>query len=309
VLGFAEEVPMSDSALYKQKLIKTFQGYQEQFESDEQIMVMGLDAATTGRLSITYYNEFFAHDFFERIIDWGETCKWYTCCFTEQKKPYYIVKTPMFRRIVEYAFGSEKGNYVEVNDKVLKEQTQRLLKCMLEKQRFPRDIMNAIVSRASTPLAYSRGNRERVLSVACATIVKFHYDRKKGEKDEMKLDLQNQDRSYLFGRLLAVYERIERKTYGEEDKKREPNAIRLQSAYVNHPMQTRMILEDAVRPYFSKLNYFEREKYRKLIGEITLNFRDEDQKHLNQKLGETYLLGYYLQRADFYKKKEEKENE
>jgi CRISPR-associated protein Csd1 len=74
-------------------------------------------------------------------------------------------------------------------------------------------------------------------------------------------------------------------------------------------MQTRMIIEDAIRPYFSKLEPLEREKYRKLIEEITLNFREEDQKCLNQKLGENYLLGYYLQRAEFYKKREEKKED
>jgi CRISPR-associated protein Csd1 len=158
--------------------------------------------------------------------------------------------------------------------------------------------MNALVLRASMPLAYSRGNRERVLSIACAVIVKYHYDREKGEKDAMKLNPDNRDRSYLFGRLLAVYEQIERSTY-DRGEGREPNAIRLQSAFVNHPMQTRMILEDAVRPYLAKLSPGKRADYRKLISDITLGFLEEDQSRLNQRLGETYLLGYYLQRAEF----------
>jgi CRISPR-associated protein Csd1 len=100
-------------------------------------------------------------------------------------------------------------------------------------------------------MAYSRTNRERVLSVACAAIVKYYSDWKKGEDYKMKLDVENQDRSYLFGRLLAIYEQIERRTY-ENGENREPNAIRLQAAYVNHPMQTRMVLEEAVNPYLQK---------------------------------------------------------
>jgi CRISPR-associated protein Csd1 len=304
MLDFEDEETVDDSALYKKKLIKTLQGYQKEFLPTDQIMVMGLDAATTGRLSITYYNEFFVNDFFDRIDYWGESCNWFFLKFTEQKKPYYTILTPTFRQIVECAFGSEKGNFIEANDKVLKEQTQRLIKCMLEKQNFPRDIMNALVTRASMPLAYSKGNRERMLSVSCAAIVKFHCDRKKGEKGSMKLDQENHDRSYLFGRLLAVYERVERSTY-ERGEGREPNAIRLQNAYVNHPMQTRMILEDAVRPYFQKLSSGSREYYRRLISEITVCFQDEDQGKMNQRLKESYLLGYYLQRAEFNKKKEE----
>jgi CRISPR-associated protein Csd1 len=52
-----------------------------------------------------------------------------------------------------------------------------------------------------------------------------------------------------------------------------------------------------------------RTHYRNLISEITISFREEDQLKLNQRLGETYLLGYYLQRAELYKKKEEKQEE
>ena len=122
----------------------------------------------------------------------------------------------------------------------------------------------------------------------------------------MKLDLENQDRSYLYGRLLAVCEKVERITY-DRGESRETNAIRLQSAFVNHPMQTWKILEGLLNPYFQKLRPAFREYYRELISSIAASFRDEDAMTLNQELKETYLLGYYLQRAELNKKKEEKE--
>ncbi len=123
----------------------------------------------------------------------------------------------------------------------------------------------------------------------------------------MKLNTDNQDRSYLFGRLLAVYESAERLTY-DKGEQREPNAVRLQAAYVNHPMQTLQTLQELMNPYFQKLYPGLREKYRDLIGEIIASFREEDEPLLNQGLQETYLLGYYLQRAELRKKKEGKEN-
>lgn len=305
-----EEGEMTDIP-YKKKLIKMFQGYRDQFEDTDAIIVMGLDAATTGRLSIVYYNEFFASDFWERIIDWGETCNWMFLKFSEQKKPYFKMETPSFRRIAECAFGREQGKFIEANDKVLKEQVQRLVKCMLEKQPIPKDIVYALTVRASTPLAYSSVNRERVLSTACAVIVKYNIDKgimKKGEHDVMKLDLENRDRSYLFGRLLAVLEKVERATY-EAGEGREPNAIRLQSAYVNHPLKTWMTLEEVLKPYFQKLKPGSREYYRRLISEITELFEEEDFTILNQGLKETYLLGYYLQRAELNKKKDNQKEE
>ncbi len=296
---------------YRKQLRKTFRGYQDQFEETDSIIVMGLEAATTGRLSVTYYHEQAAMDFLERIFYWGRTCNWQYLKFNEKKQPYYAVETPIFRRIVECAFGRENGNFIEASDKVLKEHTQRLLKCMLENQPVPYDIVHALAIRASTPMAYTRGNRERVLSTACALISKFYYEKNKqgqGEKEEMKLDLENHDRSYLFGRLLAVCEKVERITY-DRGESREPNAIRLQSAFVNHPMQSWKILEGLLIPYFQKLRPGSREYYKGLISSIVTSFRDEDAVALNQELKETYLLGYYLQRAELNKKKEEKEEE
>lgn len=297
---------------YRKKLLKTLQGYRDQFDDTDGVVIMGLDAATTGRLSITYYNELPASDYLERIQYWGETCNWF---YPTWKTPYDQIQTPTFRRIAECAFGREREQaqrkFIEANDKVLKEQIQRLVKCMLDRQPMPKDIVYALTVRASTPLAYSGENRERVLSTACAVIAKYYLDKgilKKGETDEMKLDLENRDRSYLFGRLLAVLEKVERDTY-EKEEKREPNAIRLQSAYVNHPLKTWMILEEMLKPYFQKLKPGSRMYYKNMMEEITGLFHEEDQAVLNQGLKETYLLGYYLQRAELYKKKDKKKEE
>lgn len=307
-LGLIEDEEILDTDIsYRKKLKKAFQGYQDQFEEMDSIIVMGLDAATTGRLSVTYYHELAASDFLANMIYWGQTCNWKYIKFNEKKQPYYTIHTPIFRRIVECAFGRERGNFIEVDDKVLKEQTQRLVKCMLERKQVPFDIIHALMLRASSPLAYTRGNRERVLSTACAMISKFHYEKtreRQEEKEKMKLDLENKDRSYLFGRLLAVCEMVERRTY-DRGETRDPNAIRLQSAYVNHPMQTWKILEGLLNPYFQKLRPGSREYYRGLVSGIVSSFREEDAGILNQGLKEDYLLGYYLQRAELNKKKEE----
>lgn len=293
------------SVSYRRNLMKTFQGYQEQFDETDSIIVLGLDAATKGRLSVTYYHELAASDFLERIRDWGETCNWFYLKFTAKSHPYYSVETPIFRRIAECAFGREKGKFIDVDDKVLKEQTQRLVKCMLEQQPIPYDMVRALTIRASTPMAYSGINRERVLSTACAVIRKYYYTKtERREEDDMKLNLENHDRSYLFGRLLAVCEKVERMTYDRAES-RDPNAIRLQSVYVNHPMQTWKILDGLLNPYFQKLKPGAREYYRKMISEIVLAFRDEDAERMNQELKETYLLGYYLQRAELNQTKKD----
>ena len=239
---------------------------------------------------------------------WGATCCWSFLQFKTGEKPSSKIQTPDFRRIVNCAYGSEKNKFIEADDKVLKLQTQRLLKCMLENLPVPYDMVHSLMLRASTPLAYSSFNREIVLSTACAMIHKYYTKNtlpEKGEDETMKLDYENTDRSYLFGRLLAVYEKIERITYGKGEG-RTPNAIRLQAAFVNHPFQTWKELDIIISPYIQKLNLGSQSFYKNIIEEIVFQFETDQPQLLNQSLSEMYLLGYYLQRAELNKKQEEK---
>lgn len=298
---------------YKRKLYKAFMGWKGQLEDSDDIVIMSLDAATTGRLSITYYNELMASDFYQRMEYWYDTFHWYFPKYKKGEKPSVEIKTPLTTRIVEYAFGVERetdssdtgNNYKSllVNDKVLKEETERLIECMIDRRPIPRNIVHALVNRASTPQAYSRSVHEQILSTACAAIKKEKKDYE-GKDESMELDKNNRNRSYLFGRLLAIAERVERSTY-QEGESREPNAMRLQTAFVNHPMHTWVILENALKPYFERLSVKSRIFYKNLIGEIFGQFREEDKEILNKALGEEYLLGYYLQRAELYGPKKE----
>lgn len=293
---------------YKKRLIKAINGFRDQLDNNDDIVVIGLDAATAGRISIVYYNALKSSDFYDRLTDWALTCCWYFIRFTSEKKPYISELTPLTKQIVRCAFGTERGVFLEVDDKVMKEQYQRILYCMLDKKPLPRDIMHAAVLRASTPLAYSLGNRERILSTACALIAKYHHDRPKGVSINMALDYENTDRSYLFGRLLAVLEKAERATFTNGET-REPNAIRLQSAYVNHPMSTWLILEDKLNPYFQRLNLGPRKYYKGIMEEIVAKLGTLfESGELNRPLGELYLIGYYLQRAALNQSKSKDEN-
>lgn len=291
---------------YKKRLIKTLNGYRGELDNNDDIVVIGLDAATTGRLSITYYNELKASDFYDRLTDWGKTCCWYFAKFTPVKKPYTTTLTPLTKQIILCAFGTEQGNFLETSDKVMREQSQRILHCMLDRQPLPRDIVHAVALRASMPQAYSYGNHERVLSTACALIAKYHNDRAEGVKMNMALDYESADRSYLFGRLLAVLEKAERSALGAET--REPNAIRLQSAYVNHPMSTWKTLETALNPYFQRMPPGSRKYYKDLISEIAEKIVATRQEELNRSLEESYLIGYYLQRSELNKPRNKDDN-
>ena len=289
---------------FNQNLYKAFMGYENSIDDCDDIVIIALDAATTGRLSITYYNELKASDFFYRLKNWAETCKWYMPLFTPEKKPYTKIQTPHTMRIAEYAFGSEQGGLIKVKDEVLKEQSQRILHCMLDCQPVPRDIVQALVLKASNPLAYTYWNRQRVLAYACALIYKYHND--KGERMTMILDEKNTNRSYLFGRLLALAEAFEDSVL---DDGRETNAVRLWSAFSNHPMQTWRILYEQLIPYMEKHKSYERKYFKNKVAEVNGLFTEEDfSNNMNKPLEDIYLLGYYHQRVEIYSKKTVNDN-
>ena len=124
----------------------------------------------------------------------------------------------------------------------------------------------------------------------------------------MALEVERRDRSYQYGRLLAVMEKVERDTFGSGES-REPNAIRLQSTFCQRPMQTAANLEMQLeRAYFPRLKPGSRIWYKNLMGQI-LEMLSLFPDELDKPLDGTYLLGYYLQRAALYAKKTDDEME
>lgn len=121
----------------------------------------------------------------------------------------------------------------------------------------------------------------------------------------MELNMESTDRSYLFGRILAVEDAIEqtvldRKKNGS-DSNRETNARRLWNAYVNHPMTTWQELKNLLLPYEAQLPAGSRVFYQKTLEEIVSRFEDADMSSLarsNRVLDPQYLLGFYLQRRE-----------
>ena len=125
----------------------------------------------------------------------------------------------------------------------------------------------------------------------------------------MALEPEKKDRSYQFGRLLAVMEKAERDTY-DSSEGREPNAIRLQSIFCQRPMSTADNLEKQLeRAYFPRLKPGSRIWYKNLMGQIMGIISEFPQEEWNKPLDNTYLMGYYLQRSALYTKKTDNEME
>ncbi len=276
----------ADPTQYRQQLLDALSGWKDNLPEQEGVVVAAFDAATTGRLAVTYYNELRSSDFLQRLYDWDETCCW-------ENGPFGI-QSPSLFQIAGYAFGTLRNGKVETDDRILGQQMQRLVACRIDRAHFPFDIQRALVEKASQLLLYEGDDRHRLLFTACAVTRKYHIDHFKEEWD-MGLDKDNTNRSYLFGRLLAIADAVESSTYTDEDR-RETNAMRMQKAFTLRPMSTWRMLEEKLKPYYRQLSPGLRVYYQKITQEITDNLSPSDDS-INQKLEDIYLLGYYHQRA------------
>ena len=288
---------------YKDSLQKVLNSKKAELKLTDGVVLAVFDAATTGRLSLTYYNELQAHDFLERLHDWDASCCW----------PHRFdgIKPPTLLQIVNCAFGTQRDKWLETDDRVLRQQMQRLIACRVDKALIGADIVKALTDRASRPMAYDHNIWENILFTACAVIRKYRTDRFK-EEWNMALEPEKKDRSYQFGRLLAVMEKAERDTY-DSGEDREPNALRLQSIFCQRPLTTAHNLEKQLeKAYFPRLlrkypNMYI--KYKNLMGQIMGIISEFPQEDWDKPLNATYLMGYYLQRSALYTKKTDNEME
>ncbi len=116
----------------------------------------------------------------------------------------------------------------------------------------------------------------------------------------MALDKDNSDRSYLFGRLLAIADVFERNALDSKES-RATNATRYMTAFSMHPERTWKTIQEAIQPYLvrqgARATY-----YTKMIDEVLSRFHFND--FCNEPLTGKYLLGFSSQRQELYQKKE-----
>jgi CRISPR-associated protein Csd1 len=285
-------------------------------DTKAEIIIMVLDAATPGRLSITYYRELNGTDFLDRIKGWHRTCNWLHTYklvpdgLNEKGEPKYkrfnFIGAPSPKDIAIIAFGdsriNSKTNKKELilKDSLLKSIVERLLPCIVDGAKLPYDIVSSSVNRASCPIWMEKWEWEKALSISCALVKKYRYDKFK-EEWLMSLDENQKGRSYLFGRLLAVAQQIEEYALNMSEEKRETNAERLMHQFKLHPYKTWGIINDKLRPYITRLG----SKGTSLIELMTKvnSMMTYDDFTSIRGLDDSYILGYYCQRQVFIDQK------
>ncbi len=306
-LPIGEEVQFADTyPAYRQFLSETIFGYRLQLKHDSKAMVMGLDSATTGRLSIVLYSELSGSGFLTNVENWHRCSSWLR--FNGKLKAT-VVNSFSLKDLIECAFGTEQGSFIKCKPKVMTDYMCRLIPCVTENRNIPKELVTALVNKASNPLAYSEYyNWQKVLEAACAMLRKARTEKTKNEEEKMMaLDLDNCERSYLFGRLLAVADKAESDSYDETDKnKRITNARRYWQRFSTRPSQTWKVIEERLIPYINKLEKGKAVYYQSLMNEIMRKFITDDYTS-SKRLEPSYLLAYHNQSQEFYKSKKNKE--
>lgn len=297
----AEEKKYADTyPKYKDQLKKSIFGYKNKLDKSSKAMVIGLDSATTGRLSIGFYSELQSSEFLDNIERWHDETAWFTY---NSKQHKFVFNSFELRNIINCAFGIERGKFIECNDPKLKtEYICRLVPCITEGRKIPKDVVRSLVNKAVFPLKYSNTyNWRNVLAIACGMIRKEKLENK--EECTMALDENCTDRSYLYGRLLAVADAAESRTYvvGE---KRTTNAKRYFNAFANRPCTTWNIIRAQLSPYLEKLDkmntsVYSDNYYANLINTITDKFSREDFAD-NSKLDPIFLHAYSCQIKELF---------
>lgn len=268
------------------RLKNAIRGYGKKLEPTEDIVVMGLDSATPGRMAITFYRELKGSEFLARIEAWHMKCAW-PQNFGKDRK---FVGAPAPRDIAEAAYGRR------LDDKLRKTAIERLLPCIVDGSPLPRDLVGSTTHRASNRMGFEdKWEWEKCLGIACALF--------KGNQPErnyqMTLETDRRTRDYLYGRLLAIAERMESVALGVADEKqRDTSAARMMQRFADHPYSTWRTIELALVPYKTRLRVSRApflSKMDKLLDEVMCAFNGEDFMEDASLSGE-FLLGYHCQR-------------
>ena len=307
---WSEEEEVSDgNPITAEKFYKALNGYGKKVDNTSNMILLAFDAATPGRLAMIENVTLDTARYLKNIEKWHNDCNWIHEKWKDEKRIQFWGMVGV-RDIADILFGIENKGKLSIVDgngkKLYAEVAKRLLPCIWYGSNIPYDYVNLAVVKASNPLTYKeRKNWERVLTLACSMVKKNEKDRNK-EEWNVALDKSAKDRSYLYGRLLAVADRIEYMTYDAKDNGRITNAKRYMSTFSQRPYETWKVIEENIQPYLAKLDVVKRKYYENLLSEIC-NLFDIDKFKENKKLDGLYLLGFHSQEYDLRFKKENSE--
>jgi CRISPR-associated protein Csd1 len=303
-------------ASFAARLRKVLGGYKAKLNPTDDIVLLALDSATPGRLSVTFYRELIWSEYLSRLERWQSEFSWLLrrsiVHDKDGKRTTTAIRQVSAPRPEEICFAAYGRR---VDEKLKRATIERILPCIADAAPMPRDLVESAVRRACNRAGMERWEWQTILGVACGLYKGYYVRYTKPEKRRsysMALDETISSRDYLYGRLLAVAEYAERSALDTAEEKRPTNAERLMQRFADHPCSTWLILEKQIAPYLRRLGANDKTsktcfRCKKLMQHICDLFASPDDFTSDTRLSGEFLLGYHCQMSAIYKKQSSSE--
>jgi CRISPR-associated protein Csd1 len=300
---------------YADKLKLHMQGYHQKLEANDTISIISIDSATPGRMGVTYYRESMPADYLNDISAWHNDFAW-----PQRVKKETILKGGKTKDVTSWPIKAPSpysilnavyGDVLKSSKPLAKQLYQRLLPCLLERVNIPLDIQKLAFNQACKTSNKEYWEWERNIGVACSLYKGYsirHSDQNKRRDFSMALDTTITSRDYLYGRLLALAEKLESTALFASGAKRPTTANRLMQRFADRPYSTWLTIYKQLDPYIRQLsssrdgflNNIQNE-----IDEVSAAFNRDDFMKDKALTGE-FLLGFHCQRLALRVKKSTK---
>lgn len=284
-----------------QRLRSKIFGYSKVLDINSRVMVMALDSASPGRMSIAFYRQLDGSEFLQRVEQWHRTCVWVhtfkgsSWNVSDRVKVLEYEGAPSLYDIVDAVYGNK------ADSKLRQKAIQRLLPCVIDGRNLPTDMVSSVVHRAAKRETLEQKEWEKTLTIACALYNKAN----EREGYILALEEKRNTRDYLYGRLLALADSIEEWALSESGEERPTNAARMMHRFSERPFSTWRMLELSLAPYKMRLGGKVKAR-EKVIQEVMDLFNPEDFTSDKPLSGE-FLLGYHCQKRALYAKQKAEE--
>lgn len=296
---------------FARQLRKKLLGYRAQFGPHSDCAIMALDSATKGRLAVAYYRRLPGGELLDRVERWHTELAWpqnhgQGLRYIGAPSPLDIAEVVQGLKLDVQSKHGRKRSLKKPEARKVKLTAERILPMIVDGLPVPLDLVLMATARTIRESSQKRPDREnadfeRALGVACS-LVRAH-QKEKGYG--MSLDPNEKNRSYLFGRLLAVAEKIESFALVLAEESRSTTAERMMQRFSDQPAETWVRINESLLPYRDRIRRNRPKKlgyFNKVTDEIMSLFSPADFVSKDP-LRPEFLLGYHCQRAALRKKR------
>jgi CRISPR-associated protein Csd1 len=195
--------------------------------------------------------------------------------------------------------GKEKESQLKLSAKLEKE----MFVAVLENTLFPREIYNRIIDIYKKGMIFSE--EFYAVSFIKGYLSRIYKFKNRKESLSMALDKENEGVAYRLGRLFAVLEKVQKTAQGELNSTIKDKYV---TSACTNPAGVYPILISLYNHHIEKLDLGLKHFHENLVQEVLEKVGDFPTRFNMEEQGE-FILGYYHQKQDFYKKNKDTKKE